>query len=251
MQPLNVSRHTLLHFDELPSTNTYIKEHLNELSDRTAVIADLQTAGRGRRGNSWAADRGMLALSVLYKGLDDPIFMTVISAVAVCRAFEEVSKLSFGIKWTNDIICDERKVCGILCESAIKCSQNKNQPFVICGMGLNVNQTAEFFEQADLYHAASLYSLSGEKNDKLALAEYVLKYLDELLDTDKETVLEEYRRRCVTLGREVTLIRSGETIKAFAKSININGALICENENGEFTVNAGEVRVRAANGEYI
>ncbi len=251
MRRLECCGHTLLFFDELASTNSYIKENVNDLADGTAVIADMQTAGRGRRGNSWAADRGMLALSVLYKSLCDPVFMTVISAVAVSRAFESMCGLEFGIKWTNDIICRDRKTCGILCESVIKRSEMQNSPYVICGMGLNLNQTASFFEQNGLTHAASVYSLCGKTTDKLTAAREVLKNCDELIKADRAEVIEEYRKRCVTLGREVSFTLNGKNVRAFAKSVNMNGALICENESGELVVNAGEVHIRALNGEYI
>ena len=209
MRTLELAGHKVLIFDELPSTNTYMRQNVGELSDGDAVIAQLQTAGRGRQGNVWQADSGMLALSVLYSRLADPIFMTIISAVAVCRTFESLCELKFGIKWTNDIICNKSKVCGILCESVIK------------------------------------------KPDKLTAAESVLKNCDDLLSLDRSTVIDEYRSRCITLGKEVSFLLNGENIRAFAKSIDMNGALVCENENGEFTVNAGEVRVRTADGEYI
>lgn len=250
MQALELYGHTVLCFDSLPSTNTYLKEHIGTFGDKTAIIADLQTSGRGRRQNVWQADRGMLALSALYKDVADPTFMTVICAVAVCLAFEDVSDLDFGIKWTNDIVCRGRKVCGILCESIIKSSKSVGK-YVICGMGLNVNQTAEFFKNAALPNAASLFTLTGNKTDKLSLAGYVLKHISELMRCDHRDILDEYRRRCVTLGREVRLIKDGEELTAFAKSINMNGELICIGKSGEFTVNAGEVRVRGKNGEYV
>ncbi len=250
MRTLELAGHKVLLFDELPSTNTYMRQNVGELSDGDAVIAQLQTAGRGRQGNVWQADSGMLALSVLYSRLADPVFMTIISAVAVCRTFESLCELKFGIKWTNDIICNKNKVCGILCESVIKGSDT-NGRFVICGMGLNLEQSADFFQSTGLYHAASVYSLCQKKPDKLTAAESVLKNCDELLSLDRSTVIDEYRSRCITLGKEVSFLLNGENIRAFAKSIDMNGALVCENENGEFTVNAGEVRVRTADGEYI
>lgn len=244
----------LIEFDELPSTNSYLKENVDKLEDMAAVTADLQTVGRGRLGNSWLADRGMLALSLLFKRDIDSSRLTMTSAVAVCRAVEQLSGVAAGIKWTNDIICDNRKVCGILCESAVKCASDAEKAvrrYVICGMGINVNQSRDFFENAALPNAASLYMLSGRKYDKKYAAELIISQLLLLLDCDFGMVLDEYRDRCVTTGKYVRLQRDGKELTAFARSVADDGCLICENESGEFAVNAGMVRVRGVNGEYV
>ncbi len=248
----NISGCTLLTFDTLPSTNTYIKEHADELPDRTVVIADLQSNGKGRIGNTWLATRGMLPLSILIKAPQNGHDLTVVCAVAVCRAVERLCGIKAGIKWTNDIICSERKVCGILCESSVKCSSDGAiYNNVVCGMGLNVNQDKDFFEKSGLPNAASLYMLTGKKYDKMIAAEYIIAELIQLTDTDFSEVIKEYSERCVTLGKAVKLVQNNTETTAFAKAIAPDGCLICENENGEFTVNSGLVRVRGVGGEYI
>lgn len=242
----------LLTFDTLPSTNTYIKEHTDELSDRTVVIADLQSDGKGRIGNKWLATRDMLPISVLLKHPECAQNLTVICAVAVCRSIERLCEIKAGIKWTNDIICDEHKVCGILCESSLKCSSNGAcYNNVICGIGLNVNQEADFFESSGLTNAASLYTLTGKKTDKMLAAEYIISELDKLINTDYPTVISEYSSRCVTIGKMVRLIRYNSEKTAFAKAIAPDGCLICEDETGTFTVSSGLVKVRGINGEYV
>ena len=242
----------LLIFDTLPSTNTYIKEHAEELADRTVVIADLQSDGKGRIGNRWFATRDMLPVSVLLKHPCCAQNLTVICAVAVCRSIERLCGIKAGIKWTNDIICDEHKVCGILCESSLKCSSNgAYYNNVICGIGLNVNQEADFFEASGLENAASLYTLTGKKTDKMLAAEYIVSELDKLINTDFSVVISEYSSRCVTLGKTVRLIRNNSEQTAFAKAIAPDGCLICEDENGMFTVSSGLVKVRGINGEYV
>ena len=248
----NIAGCPLLTFDTLPSTNTYLKEHADELPDRTVVTADLQSCGKGRIGNTWLATRDMLPVSMLIKAPDNAHDLTVICAVAVCRAIERLRGIKAGIKWTNDIICSERKVCGILCESTLKSSCNGAiYNNVICGMGLNVNQDADFFEKSGLVNAASLYTLTGNKYDKMLAAEYIVDELTRLIDEDFSTVINEYSQRCVTLGKTVKLVQNNTETTAFAKAIAPDGCLICENENGEFTVNSGLVRVRGVRGEYV
>ena len=242
----------LLTFDTLPSTNTYIKEHSDELSDRTVVIADLQSDGKGRIGNKWLANRDMLPVSVLLKQPDYAQNLTVICAVAVCRSIERLCGIKAGIKWTNDIICNERKVCGILCESSLKCSSDgAHYNNVICGIGLNVNQETAFFEDSGLLNAASLYSLTGKRYDKMVAAEYIISELDNLINMDFPSVISEYSSRCVTLGKMVKLIRNNSEKTVFAKAIAPDGCLICEDESGTFTVSSGLVRVRGINNEYV
>lgn len=244
-----------IHFDIVQSTNSYIKENADILDDMTVVTADFQSGGRGRLGNIWLADGGMLPLSILIKTNIDGARLTVISAVAVCRAVEALSRVKAEIKWTNDIICAEHKVCGILCESAIKCSSSPDkksiQSYVICGMGLNVNQSPEFFKSGGITNGASLYSITGERYDKNTAAELIVSSLLPLLSADYSEVLAEYAGRCLTVGKQVKLIQNNREIVAFARSIADDGCLICENEGGEFIVNAGTVRVRGINGEYI
>ncbi len=248
----NISGCPLIIFDTIPSTNTYIKEHADELPDRTVVIADMQSRGKGRIGNTWLATRDMLPISILIKSPQHGHDLTVICAVAVCRAVERLSGIKAGIKWTNDIICSERKVCGILCESSVKCSSDGAiYNNVVCGMGLNVNQSNDFFESNGLVNAASLYTLTGSKYDKMLAADYIVSELETLIDADFSAVIKEYSDRCVTLGKTVKLVQNNKETTAYAKAIAPDGCLICENENGEFTVNSGLVRVRGIGGEYV
>ncbi|MBQ8790935.1 MAG: biotin--[Ruminiclostridium sp.] len=235
------------------STNTYIKEHIDELSDNTVVIADMQTNGRGRLGNKWIADKGALSMSVLFRNIPSAQNMTVISAVAVCQALQMLYGITAGIKWTNDIICENKKVCGILCESSIKGYTADKEPdrYMICGIGLNVNQNGAFFKECGLLDGASLCSLYGGEYDKLEIGLYVLRRLAILQGMAFSEVIKIYRGLCVTLGKSVRLIQNNCEITAYAKDIDENGCLICENESGEFTVNSGVVRVRGMNGEYV
>lgn len=233
----------MIHLDEVDSTNSYIKARLGELSDGAAVTARLQTAGRGRRGHEWLADDGMLPLSVLLRNPAHPTTVTLCAGVAVCEALSALSEKlpRVGIKWPNDIIIDGRKVCGILCES-VCVGDNMD---VICGIGVNISQSAEFFERAGLPHAASLKMLAGLDVSRNALAEDIAERVRRLCKGDFSEVCEEYRRLCLTIGKQVRLIENGTERCAFAEGVADSGFLICRNEKGErFEVNSGEVSVR-------
>ncbi len=249
----NLQDFSIINFPSLLSTNTYVKQHIDELQDFTVVTADVQTGGRGRLGNKWIADIGALSMSVLLKNSDNPQNITIISAVAVCLVLQEQFGVSAFIKWTNDIICEKSKICGILCESSIKCSSDGKtaQPYIICGIGLNVNQNKDFFVSGGLPNGSSLYSLYGKKYDKNAIMVAITKKISELMKDDFSEVLFLYKKLCITTGKWVKFIRNGEEITAFAKDIDENGCLICQNDDGEFVVNSGVVRVRGLNGEYV
>ena len=113
-----------------------------------------------------ACYRDMLPVSMLIKAPDNAHDLTVICAVAVCHAIERLSGIKAGIKWTNDIICSERKVCGILCESTLKSScDGAIYNNVICGMGLNVNQDADFFVSIFVYLLINIFFRSSNCAD--------------------------------------------------------------------------------------
>ena len=138
-------RDHLILLDETESTNAYLKQlALQGAEEYTAVLAARQSGGRGRLGRSFFSPEGGVYLSVLYRpktAVEEISSFTVLAAVAVCRGIEKYCGLSCGIKWTNDVEYQGRKLCGILCESVFRGSE----PNVIVGVGLNVN-TKDFPE---------------------------------------------------------------------------------------------------------
>ncbi len=231
-----------IHLNEVDSTNSYLKQHRSELPDGTLVTAGLQTAGRGRRGHDWLADRGMLPLSLLLKNPPHPDAVTLCAAVAVCEALGELlPEEKFGIKWPNDIILRGHKLCGILCESVCFGSSID----IICGIGVNISQTAEFFEKANIPHGGSVEMLTGRTiPDREALAEDIADRLYKFTREGFDAVSEEYKSHCLTIGKRIRIIENGNEREAFAEGIAPNGFLICTDESGRFEVNSGEVSVR-------
>lgn len=233
--------------DEVDSTNNYLKQHRAELPDGTLVTAGLQTAGKGRRGHDWLADRGMLPFSLLLKDPPHPDTVTLCAAVAVCRELEQLfPQESFGIKWPNDIILRGHKLCGILCESVCFGSSMD----IICGIGINISQTEEFFLSAGIPHGGSLKMLIGVVPDRERLAEDISQRLYDYSGEGFNAVSEEYTKRCLTIGKQVRIIENGSEREAFAEGLAPNGFLICRDESGRFQVNSGEVSVRGLLGYF-
>lgn len=242
----------LLCLDTVDSTNSEVKRRAVEgAGEGLAVLADGQTAGRGRQGRSFVSPPGKgLYLSVLLRpesGLRELLWLTAWTGVAVCDAVEEVCGLRPGIKWTNDLVCQGRKLCGILTELGME-GETARPQYVVVGVGVNVSQTAEEFGPEVAPVAISLREALGEAPRRAELAAALLRALDRMrrdFPHERTRYLEQYRRDCVTLGREVRILRGGESRTAVAEEIDEDFQLLVRLDDGRReTVSAGEVSVR-------
>lgn len=237
--------------DTVDSTNEEIKRRALAGAEAGLVVtAETQTGGKGRRGRSFQSLSGKgLYLSVLLKPnvpLDQVSQLTAWTAVAVCRAIEEVCGVRPQIKWPNDVLVDGKKLCGILTEMGVE-AETGALGYVVVGMGTNVSQTEEDFgpELCDL--ATSLHLLGAEVTRReLALA--LIAELDRMnaaFPAGREEYFDAYSQRCVTLGREVLLIRGDGTTQATAERLTGAFQLVVRRPDGtEETVSSGEVSVR-------
>lgn len=242
----------LICLDSIDSTNNYAKKLADEgFPHGTVVLAQQQTGGRGRQGKSFSspAEKG-LYLSVLLRPDCPPmdvINLTAWIAVAVCSAIEQVIGLRPGIKWTNDIILHNKKLCGILTEMGLEAESGRLQ-YVVAGIGINISQSHEDFSDELSPIAISLEQAVGRKIRRAELAGAVIRGLDGMMKDfplKKQEYLEQYRRDCLTTGHEVRIIQKGQTRTAYAQSIDRDFALVVRWEDGsEETVTAGDVSVR-------
>lgn len=237
--------------DTVDSTNNEIKRRSAASPEGLAVLAVEQTGGRGRRGRSFQSLPGKgMYLSVLLKPslpLDQVTQLTAWVAVAVCDGVEEACGLRPGVKWTNDLILNGKKLCGILTELELE-GETGDLGYLVPGIGVNVSQTAEDFGPELAEIATSLERETGEAVSVNRLAACVLTALDRMYRSfpqAKERYLQQYRADCVTLGRPVRLIRPNGTEDAFALDIDDDFALRVRYPDGrEGTVSSGEVSVR-------
>lgn len=236
---------SLIFLEECGSTNDYIREHLAELPDGAAVTAKLQTAGRGRHGHTWQADCGMLPISLLFKNPPERDTLTARAGLAVCEALESVCKIpEVRIKWPNDIIIAQKKVCGILCE----CCLMGDTAFVICGIGVNVSQDERFFRENNLPNGGSIFTLTGSSPVRETLFRAIAEQVKKRVETPFADCLCEFRKLMLNIGKTVRIIGRDSEQTAVAVDIAPNGFLVCEDENGRFEVGSGEVSVRGENG---
>lgn len=233
------------------STNSYaIRRALSgDFPDGTAIAADEQTGGRGRLGRSFLSPpREGLYLTLLWKPSCDPVqtlSFPAFVAVAVCDGIEAACGVHPGIKWTNDIVLGQKKLCGILTEMAVDSHSGMPQ-YLIAGVGVNVNQTSFPPELQSI--ATSLSLELGHSVDRNRLCALLVNALDEMYASwlsGGGDYLRRYRERCVTLGKTVRLIRENRTEEAYAEDIDDGFGLIVRHPDGRReTVTAGEVSVR-------
>lgn len=239
--------------DTVDSTNSEIKRRAADgAAEGLAVLSDEQTAGRGRRGNAFQSLKGKgLFCSVLLRPrvpLDALSQLTAWTAVAVCRAVQACCGLECGIKWTNDIILNGKKLCGILTELEFE-AESAAAVAVVVGVGVNVGQSEADFGPDLSPIATSLTQALGRPVRRAELAVHLLSALDEMyaaFPQGKNEYLDESPRRCVTTGHEVALVGPGGSREpAFAKEVDDDFYLVCRLPDGsERTVTAGEVSVR-------
>lgn len=241
--------------EEVDSTNSYLKrEALQGAPHKTAVTANCQTAGRGRRERGFVSPAGKgVYLSVLLRPHLPPQSLmgaTGMAAVAVCNAIERTAGVRPGIKWTNDLVLGGKKLCGILTELSVEAETGMAESLII-GAGVNVSQEPEDFGPEVAEIATSL-AQEGYQVSLAALAAAMIEELYELDDAlggDISRWVDAYRRDCVTLGKQVRLLWTGEQEEAAALDVDGQFGLVVQLRDGtRRTVRTGEVSVRGMYG---
>ena len=242
--------------EETGSTNDDLKRLARQGAPHgTVLIADRQHGGHGRLGRSFHSPGGVgIYFSLLLRPDCAPgelMHLTCATAVAMCDAVEKATGLRPGIKWTNDLVYEKRKLGGILTELGL--SPRGGVDHAIIGIGINCCQRREDFPEGIRDIAASLSMVTEKEIDRAAVAAAMMEALwrmDEGLLADKAAMLRQYRKSCITIGQEVSLLRVGEEVR-HGKAVDMDetGALIVEFADGHReTVNSGEVSVRGMYG---
>lgn len=249
-------RENLRIYESIDSTNTQCKRlAMDGAADGTVVIAEQQTAGRGRRGRSFQSPQGLgLYLSILWRPRCRPeqlLPLTSLAAVAVSRAIERVTGEVAFIKWPNDLLLHNRKIAGILTEMALE-GESGQIDYVVVGIGINVHQTDADFTPDVAAMASSLDAVLGVSVSRARLAAALTEELDLLrreVMWQPERYLAEYRARCITIGSTVQLLRGEDRSTAQAVAVDDRFGLVVRHADGsEEIVRSGEVSVRGLYG---
>ncbi len=231
------------------STNAILKNKAREGAlEGTVLIAEEQTEGRGRFTRSFYSpkDSGIYMSLVLRPELkaESAVLITTAAAVAVAEAVEFVSGKQAGIKWVNDVLIDNKKICGILTEGSVN-SENGNFDYIILGMGINA-----FFPKGGF--PENIKSIAGavfDNNDPLLkaklTAEILLRFFEIYDNLSAKSYLNSYSEKLIIIGKEINVLSNNSSKKAIALGIDENFRLRVNYENGEEELlSSGEISTK-------
>lgn len=237
------------------STNDDLKAMAkNGAPQGTVLIAGTQTGGHGRMGRSFHSPEGTgIYLSILIRPGCAPtelMHLTCAAAAAMCDAVEDAVGIRPGIKWTNDLVHGKKKLGGILTELGL--NKKGMVDWAIVGIGINCSQQEVDFPEDIREIAGSLAMAAGGEINRAKVAAAMMESLYAMsctLFSGKFAMLRQYRRDCVTLGQEVSILRGDSISHGLAMDVDEEGALIVRYADGTMeTVNSGEVSVRGMYG---
>ena len=231
----------ILHFETLDSTQTYLKEHFNELNDKTVVVTDEQTAGRGRFDRRWISQPGGLYFSILLKPTKTQFLanLTQLLALCVCQAAEKYA-IQPNLKWPNDVQVAGKKLCGILSEAL---TQNGQIAGLVIGAGVNV-------AQKDLSQVGQPAVSLRELGVNVAKEDFLQNTLD-LFFAGYNAVLEDgfkairpaYLERFPFLGKQIAVKNGTSAVSGIAQDLSPEGTLLLHTQRGALEILIGDLIV--------
>jgi BirA family biotin operon repressor/biotin-[acetyl-CoA-carboxylase] ligase len=243
------SRWTEVHVvDVLPSTNAVLGQRARDgQEDGLVLIAEHQTAGRGRLDRTWTAPPGAgVTMSVLVRPAGIAVsrwpWISLVSGLAVAAAVQQVAEVDARLKWPNDVVVDDRKLAGVLVERV----EGPGPAAAVIGIGLNVTATAD---ELPTTQATSLRIEGASMTDRSTLVKAILRRLDGLLaeweaggGEPRAGLRDAYQAACTTLGRRVSVELPGRSpLEGEAVRIDDFGRLVVLTGSGERAFGAGDV----------
>lgn len=230
---------TIYHFYEVNSTNVFARrllDHRNDTPEGTLVLAETQTAGRGRLGRSWFSEPGSgLYFSFVLKPKVSAQYvplLTLGTAVALHNAVERCTGVDIDIKWPNDLLIGRRKICGILAEMQAEVDSVQT---LIMGVGLNVNHQAMPVDLQD--RATSLRLATGRRYSRIELLAESLEEMERLLERFQKEgpsaiTVPWSRSSSFTEGRSIEVHDGFRSISGVTRGLQASGALRVEQADG-------------------
>lgn len=243
---LNVAARLLI-LDEVDSTNTYAREHFDELPDGSLVVTRHQTAGRGRRGRAWISPPNTnFAGTVLFKRLEDGFHAGCLLGIATLSVLRELAPgVPAYLKWPNDIYVEDRKLAGILSESAR--IEHGKITGVVSGVGVNLNLPAEALSTIDQPATSLLMETKQEFNLDFfskKLAERLIRYYIIYLKS-AGVILQEWKAANLLVGEPLSVVDSHDAVHTgIFRAILDDGSMVFEEDGTTTTFQCGDVKIR-------
>jgi len=240
----NYIGHSIQYYTRLDSTNTKAWELIyKKTNDGTVVITDNQTAGRGRQANKWISinDKSLTFSIVLYpKASPNQINLySLIAGLAITDCLIEYD-IPAQLKWPNDILFNNKKIGGILCESKISGGAIKS---LVCGIGLNVNETIEKLPEKLRKIATSLMIERGEQYSKEILLAKIINYLEKRINQidDLDLHFMDWENRCVHINKTISFFDGINYFQGTFKGLSSTGQATITIDDRDFKFDSGEI----------
>ena len=237
-------KHNIEIFDSIDSTNKYLKSKINEKNYGTIVISNKQTNGYGKNDRQFISNKDIgIYMSILINPnclIEESLKITILTSVAVLSAIKSVCNLDVKLKWVNDIILNDLKVGGILCESQINLNNNIIDNMIV-GIGINVK---EFDFPPSLKNIAT--SIENNTNIKISRNELISEIINffDLYFIDNKNYLNLYKENSYVLGKDITVIQNDRQFFAKAIDIEDNGALIVQEQEKIIKLISSDISIR-------
>lgn len=237
-------KHNIEIFDSIDSTNKYLKSKINEKNYGTIVISNEQTNGYGKNDRQFISNKDIgIYMSILINPnclIEESLKITILTSVAVLSAIKSVYNLDVKLKWVNDIILNDLKVGGILCESQINLNNNIIDNMIV-GIGINVK---EFDFPPSLKNIAT--SIENNTNIKISRNELISEIINffDLYFIDNKNYLNLYKENSYVLGKDITVIQNDRQFFAKAIDIEDNGALIVQEQEKIIKLISSDISIR-------
>jgi len=226
----------IFYFAELESTNSFAKEMAKEAEEGTVVIAESQKKGRGRLGRNWQSPKGGVNLSVILKPnipLDHAARLTLMTGLAAANTIRSLG-LDARIKWPNDVLIKDKKVCGILTEVDAEMEQ---VDYIIIGIGINANVNVDDFPPGIRENATSLQKELGTEVNRVEFVQKLLYEIEQQYIKFKtqefSAILSEWINLSDTIGKNVTIMTPSKMVEGKAIGITDTGAISVRTKDGK------------------
>ncbi len=234
----NLIGREIRHYLQLESTNEHTKELASQdEKEGLVVISEVQKGGKGRLGREWHSPSGGIWLSILLRPKTNPLHaskLTLLTGVAVAQTIHDLTGMGARLKWPNDVLINDKKVCGILTEMSTKAEKIE---FVIVGIGINANLNPKLLP-AEIRESAT--SILNEYGREISRVEFVGKLLNnfenlymQFLKQNYNSILQTWKQFSDTIYRYVKVETATGVIEGKAVDLSPNGELVIETETGE------------------
>lgn len=224
------------HYEELESTNEEAKRLAHDEDEGTVIISETQKSGRGRMGRDWTSPRGGIYISVILKPTipaSHAYHLTLVAGIAVANAIRNLG-INACIKWPNDIIINNRKVCGILTEINAEIEKIN---YIVLGIGINANVDTGMFSSEIKEGSTSLKSELGKPVERVSFVQNLLYEFEQDYIKFKSKpftdIVDEWISLSDTIGKEVSIMTPSKMVEGKAVGVTKNGALIVKKDDGE------------------